>query len=538
MFAQPTVTSTPGLARADRGFWPMLLVLAALAGLVGFIFWSPLQVTLQAWQNSPEYNYGLLVPPLVALMLWRDLARADARVSGGWLGVALVVLGLLLGLVEFLSQTRFPGLVGLFVTVIGLFIAWQGEGRARQVWPGLVLLLFGLPMANGIQVILTSALQLVSSVGAVAIIRAFDIPVLREGNIIDLGSIKLQVAEACAGLRYMFPLATFSFLCAYLFSGNAVQRSIIFLSSIPITIFMNIVRIGGTGILVDSYGVAAAEGFFHEFEGWVIYCVCLAILAVIMKILCYSDGGERSLLQRLDLDFPWAAAKRLDLGLRRPLLSARALLAALGACLLCLAVMLAIGNRPEYQPVRPSFDLFPRQINGWRGVEQPVDQESLAQLAATDYLSVNYLSGGGTLAVQEVVNVWAAYYQSQVSGSAAHSPLVCIPGGGWQIESVGTREIAMAPGDNAPRMTVNRLIIAQENDRQLVYYWFMEGGVVETDEYAAKARLFMNAVLHNRRDGALVRYITPIRNNDIDAADRQLEGFIAQAAPEMKQYLP
>lgn len=533
MYTQPATSRPLGFFGSARDALPMLLMLTASLVFVGVIFWRPLLVTLETWQNSPEYNYGLLVPPLVILMLWRDLARTDARISGGWLGTGLVVFGLLLGLVEFLSQTRFPGLVGLFVTVIGLFIAWQGEMRARRVWPGLVFLLFGLPMANGIQVILTSALQLVSSVGAVAVIRAFDIPVLREGNIIDLGSIKLQVAEACSGLRYMFPLATFSFLCAYLFIGNPVQKAVIFLTSIPITIFMNIIRIGVTGILADDFGVAAAEGFFHDFEGWVIYCGCLILLALVMKVLCYTDRGERSLLQRLDLDFPREAALRLDLGLHRPLRAAKAFLMALVGCVVCLGIMLSIGNRPEYEPMRFSFDLFPRQINEWRGVEQPVDRESLDALAATDYLSVNYLAGS-----DEIVNVWAAYYQSQVSGSAAHSPLVCIPGGGWQIESVGERSIALAPGADAPRMTVNRLIIAQENDRQLVYYWFMEGGVVETNEYLAKARLFMNAVLYNRRDGALVRYVTPIRNNDIEAADRILEGFVAEATPKLKDYLP
>jgi exosortase D (VPLPA-CTERM-specific) len=530
MFAQPAIT--PMSERFGPTRVTAFLLVASLA-VLAVIFWPSILRTLDIWQNSPEYNYGLLVPPLAALMLWRDLVRGDAPLRGGWFGVGIVLVGLLLGLIEFLSQTQFPGLVGLFLSCIGLFVAWQGEARARQVWPGLVLLLFGLPMANGIQVILTSALQLVSSIGAVGIIRAFDIPVLREGNIIDLGSIKLQVAEACSGLRYMFPLATFSFLCAYLFVGNPAQRSLIFLSSIPITIFMNIVRIGGTGILVDEFGTAAAEGFFHDFEGWVIYCGCLLMLMIVMKALCYTDGGSRSLLQRLDLDLPRGGVTRLESGLNRPLADAKPLLAVAALGVLCLGVIFSIGTRPEYVPARSPFAVFPRQIGDWNGVEQAVDREALEALDATDHLSLNYFAGDDA-----VVNVWSAYYQSQFSGSAAHSPLVCIPGGGWQIEKVGTRRISIGPGANAPTMNVNRLIIAQGSDRQLVYYWFIEGGVVETDEYLAKARLLMNSVLYNRRDGALVRFVTPILSNDVEAADRVLGRFIAEAVPELAEYLP
>lgn len=533
MFVQSAASSFQGRYWPTRASAATLLLLAASAGLITAIFWTSILSTLDTWQHSPEYNYGLLVPPVVALMLWRDMRRADAPIRGGWSGVAIVIVGLLLGLIEYLSQTHFPGLVGLFLTAIGLFVAWQGEARSRQVWPGLVFLLFGLPLANGIQVILTSALQLVSSIGAVAVIRAFDIPVLREGNIIDLGSIKLQVAEACSGLRYLFPLATFSFLCAYLFVGHPVKRLAIFLSSIPITILMNIIRIAVTGILVDDFGAAAAEGFFHEFEGWVIYCGCLLLLAIEMKALCYVGRGDRSLLRRLDLDFPHKAAGQPDLQARRTLLGILPVSAVGGLCVLCLGIILAVGTRSENLPARASFDSFPRQIDEWSSIAQPIDDESLKALAATDYLSVNFVAGD-----DEIVNVWSAYYRSQISGSAAHSPLICIPGGGWQIETVGARDIPIASGAGAQTMKINRLIIAQGTERQLVYYWFIEGGVVETNEYIAKARLFANSILYNRRDGALVRFVTPIKNGDVDAADRTISRFVAQAAPKLTEYLP
>ena len=519
----------PALFRQEIAVW---LIVAVNVLLVTAVFWSSIESTLDTWLTSPEYNYGPLVPAIVALMLWRDLARSHAVREGGWLGLGIVVVGLLLGLIEFLSQTRFPGQVGLFITLIGIFIAWQGEARSRDVWPGLVFLLFGLPMANAIQVILTAALQLVSSIGAVAIIRAVDIPVLREGNVIDLGQIKLQVAEACSGLRYLFPLATFSFLCAYLYNDHPVKRLVIFLSSIPITISMNIVRIAVTGILVDSFGVEAAEGFFHDFEGWIVYCACLAILFAEMKVLCYVGRGDRSLLRRLDLDLPTGRTGVPDPFARTAARSWPSL--AVGACsILALLAIVAIGARDDAVPARSQFSLFPRQIGSWTGTDVPIDAESLALLNATDHLSLNFVRDQTTL-----VNVWSAYYQSQYSGNAAHSPLVCIPGGGWQIESNSVIQLPIASGNATTTMPVNRLIIAQGNTRQLVYYWFVEGGTIETNEYLAKARLFANSVLNNRRDGALVRFIVPIDGGNIEAAEETLGKFVAEIVPVMPEFLP
>ncbi|MBK8161349.1 MAG: VPLPA-CTERM-specific exosortase XrtD [Rhodospirillaceae bacterium] len=501
--------------------------------MIAIIFRTSIIDTVDVWMNSPEYNYGPLIPVLVTLMLWRDLARSTAGYTGGWWGLAIVLVGLLLGLLEFLSRTHFPGQVGLFLTLIGIFIAWQGEARAREVWPALVFLLFGLPMANAIQVILTSALQMVSSVGAVAIIRAMNIPVLREGNVIDLGTIKLQVAEACSGLRYLFPLAAFSFLCAYLFMGHPAKRAVIFLSSVPITIAMNIVRIAVTGVLVDRFGVEAAQGFFHEFEGWVVYCCCLFLLFVEMKMLCFIGSGDRSLLRRLDLDLPKGRSTMPDAHLvasGHKLWPSRW---AVGLCVLTIVTIASIGTRVDAAPSRTQFSLFPRQIGVWTGFEFLVDPESLAALNATDHLSLNFAQGDNT-----VVNLWVAYYQSQYSGSAAHSPLVCIPGGGWQIESLDTISLPVDTGNSMLSVPINRLVIAQGSRRQLVYYWFVEGGVVETNEYLAKARLFANAVIDNRRDGALVRFITPIENGDFAAADLILGNFVREATPLLPRFLP
>jgi exosortase D (VPLPA-CTERM-specific) len=507
-------------------FWGLAAVNLAL---LLYVFRESAADTIDTWLNSAEYNYGPIVPPVAALMIWRDLRRSERPFVGGWLGVALAGLGLLLGVVEFLTHTRFPGQLGLFLAVIGAVVAWQGRSRSRAIWPGLVFLLFGLPLTAGIQAQLTAFLQLISSQGAVAILRAVSITVLREGNIIDLGSMKLEVAEACSGLRYLFPLASFAFLTAYIFVGPSWARLLIFVSSVPITIAMNIFRIALTGVLVEEFGSAAAEGFFHAFEGWAVYCLCLVLLFAEMKALCYVTSGGRSLMRRLDFDIP----KR---GGWRPAESTRpawpsVVVAALSVIVILVEVV--IGARSDAALTRLPFSLFPHQVADWNGVDAPVDEQSLQALKATDYLSLNYVKPDGAY-----VNTWIAYYDAQYSGAAAHSPQVCIPGGGWEIESIEHRDLPVDTGSASTVLPINRLVIRQGNERSLVYYWFVEGGEPVADETWAKIRLLKNAILYNRRDGALIRFVTPIEGSDATVADARLTAFIGQVMPMMPRYLP
>src|SRR6201999_3169631 len=107
---------------------------------------------------------------------------------------------------------------------------------------------------------------------------AAGISVLLEGNVIDLGSYQLEVAEARSGLRYLFPLMTLGFILAYLFRGPLWKRIAIFLATIPITVVMNSLRIGFIGITVDRWGRAMAEGALHDFEGWVVFMFSTATL--------------------------------------------------------------------------------------------------------------------------------------------------------------------------------------------------------------------------------------------------------------------
>jgi len=248
-----------------------------------------------------------------------------------------------------------------------------------------------------------------------------------------------------------------------------------------------------------------------------------------MKLLCYVTQGGRSLIRRLDFDIPKRPATRAAEAPRRAWPS----VTIAGLTVIVILAELMIGARSDAALTRLSFSLFPREIAGWHGAEAPVDEQSLRLLKASDYLSVNYVRSENVY-----VNTWIAYYDAQYSGAAAHSPQVCIPGGGWEIESLERRDLPVDTGAASKVIPINRLVIRQGNTRSLVYYWFVEGGEPVADETWAKFRLLKNAVLHNRRDGALIRFVTSIDGNDAASADKRLTTFIGQFMPALPQYLP
>lgn len=189
-----------------------------------------------------------------------------------------------------------------------------------------------------------------------------------------------------------------------------------------------------------------------------------------------------------------------------------------------------IDTRPFVIPDRMPFSLFSMQFGPWRGQRDRYSQEIIDSLKLHDYLLANYEGPRSA----DRVNLYIAYYQTQSLGSAAHSPRTCIPGDGWEIESL-TRTTFET---NGTPLTVNRAIIGKGQVKQLVYYWFEQRGRNLASEYDVKWYLFVDALLERRSDGALLRIITPIDGRDVQAADTRLIQFVRDSYPRLRAFLP
>ena len=403
----------------------LLLIAAVCVAIAMVSFRSPLSQLVHRWTVQEEYSHGFLIPVISAWLLWaRRTALAQSFGRPSWLGPALILIAAGMHVMGELSALFVLSQVGFVIVLMGIVLSIGGSSLLRVTFIPIVFLLFAIPMPYFVDSVLSWRLQIISSQLGTGFIRLMQIPVFLEGNVIDLGTYKLQVVEACSGLRYLYPLMTLGFLAAYLFRAPFWQKAVVFLSSIPITILMNSLRIGIVGVLVDHFGPQDADGFLHMFEGWIIFLACAVILVGEMTIMARLNT-KRSFF---DVFYPPEILPvQGDRSARFGLANAASI-----ACLVLLSASAVssalVSTRQEIIPPRRAFATFPSNIGTWNGRLSSLDAGTEKFLGLTDYILSDYSEPG-----RPPVNFYVAYYASQRSGLSPHSPSVCIPGNGWQI---------------------------------------------------------------------------------------------------------
>ncbi len=514
--------------RSSSGLWIFVFVVAALLGIT---FYIGIREMIHVWNVREEYSYGYLIPFITLFLIWqRKNVVEGIPFSGSWVGVLVVAFGLMLFFLGSLSTIKTIVQYALLIVVIGSALAimtWKG---LKPVFIPLLFLAFMVPLPGVFLNNLSSQLQLLSSDIGVGITRLFGISVYLEGNVIDLGSYKLQVVEACSGLRYLFPLMALSFICAYIFEGAFWKRAVIFLSSMPITVLMNSFRIGVIGVLVEYWGIAQAEGFIHNFEGWAVFMACFGIIVGEIWILTKIGADRLPFREAFGLDLPEPRPKD---GETRSRSLPKQHLAVIGLLALAAISSFFISARPAVQPARMDFATFPMKLDGWQGKREQIEKIYLDVLRVDDYILADFVNAN-----QGLINFYVAYYVAQNAGESAHSPRACIPGDGWQIKNISQYDVLGSAG-GAQVLKVNRLIIQKGDARLLVYYWFQQRGRSITNEFMVKWYLFWDALTRNRTDGAMVRLTTPLMpSENIAEADKRLAGFVTVVGSSLNRYIP
>jgi len=497
--------NTPGFA--------LFLVLCAVSIP---IFWFGFKSLAGAWA-TPEYSHGPIIPLISLYLFLRELRSApadDGSPKRRWPGVLVIFGALLLAAIGNLA--RIPDVVtyafiiwtgGVVLTVFG----WQ-RGVRHQL--PVFHLIFMLPLPQFLYWQMTVFLQGISSVVGVWFVSAMGIPVFLDGNIIDLGPYKLLVAEACSGLRYLFPILSFSYLFSILYRGPVWHKAILLLSAAPIAVFMNSFRIGVIGIMVNYFGIEHAEGFLHFFEGWIIFIACIGILFLMAIGLQQLRRESLPLRDAIDVDFDGFGgilARLFSISASGALLAA----AIIGAVISSLYLTFGI---PEGESIdRARFQSFPTTIGDWSGRAFYLEPNIEKSLSADDYVNVTYANGDNT------INIFSAYYLKQTEGQGIHSPEVCLPAGGWEIFSIDPYEVDMSDTPYGV-FELNRAIIQKGEQMQLVYYWFEQRGVRMTNDFAVKLS---------------VRYTTPIGAREtVSDADARLQRMMRESLQSMPRYIP
>ncbi len=403
----------------------LLVGVAVLAAILAFH--GALAELVHRWTTQEEYSHGFLIPVVSAWLLWRRRSALRGAVGRpSWTGPVLVLLAFAMHVIGELSAVYILSQIAFVIVLVGIVLSIGGYRLLTAAFVPIAFLLFAIPLPYFVDAELTLRLQLISSQLGAFLIRMFGIPVYLDGNIIDLGNYQLQVVEACSGLRYLYPLLSVSFLAAYIFDAPRWQRVLLFLSAIPIAIAMNGIRIGLVGILVDRWGTAMAEGALHFFEGWIIFLACGALLLLEMYLMSLRSRRRLWDIVRFpetSEDQQSAIAMRLARGL--PFVTCLVLLCLGGAA------VASVSGRTDAAQGRLPFAEFPSRIGPWQGRPALLDIETERVLGLSDYLLSDYSRVDG-----KSVNLYVAYYASQRKGESPHSPIVCIPGGGWTITNI------------------------------------------------------------------------------------------------------
>jgi exosortase D (VPLPA-CTERM-specific) len=381
---------------------------------------------------------------------------------------------------------------------------------------------------------MSGSLQLVSSGLGAGMIELAGITVHLEGNVIDIGTMQLQVVEACSGLRYLLPLMALAYIVGVFSGAKAVRIGLLLLAAVPITVLMNSLRIALTAVFSEYLGVNTAEGFLHDFEGWVIFFPALGFLLLVNMAMSRLAGREI-------LGFEWVLVPQDGFG---PSLSAGAkAFASAGRATLAAAIVPVIvvaflprvlPEKTIVTPVRDQFSVFPLDLKDWKGQHQRMDVVYRNALPWSDYLLANYAKPGGGL-----VNVFVPYFPSLYEDSYSHNPAVCLPGNGWVIEEQGIKELPNGREAGRRPLRINRLVATIEGKKHVVYYWFQHKGRIIANQNAVKPLLLWNSLMEGRTDGALVRLTIGIDSvSDMPAADAALEDMAAELIQVLPRFVP
>lgn len=523
--------------------------------LVAAMYYSTLSWLATVDWAREDYSYGYLIPLIVLYLLWdKRSSLFDVPNHPSWSGLVPFLIGLILFWLGELGGEFFTLYASFWLVLVGLCWLSLGWEKLKAVWFAFFMLLTMFPLPNILYGKVSFQLKLVSSKLGVWLIQLYGMSAYREGNVIDLGFTQLQVVDACSGLRYLIPLIVLGILLAYFFHAAFWKRIALVLSTIPLSIITNSLRIALTGILYESYGAQVAEGFFHGFSGWFIFMTTLAVLVAEMWLLkkmpprevvrssqahgrSGSASGDNSPSVPADADSPpddssGEAVEAVRKAGAAAWLKPPQFVAAVALIGLTLILSQGVEFR-EKIPISQPLDQFPLEIGPYTGQRQTMEERFIVTLDLSDYTIIDYKDPDG-----RTVNFYVAYYESQRKGESIHSPATCLPGGGWQFKESGAVDLPMK-GPDGQAFTVNRAFIEKGEYRQISYYWFPQRGRILTNAYQLKMFAFWDALTKQRTDGALVRIITPVYPNEApSAAEQRLQAFTADVTPVLAEFLP
>jgi len=267
-----------------------MLLLPVTLLIAASLYWTVVPKLVHDWWDDPNFSHGFLVPLFSAWLIWERRAELRAFASKGTLlpGISLVLIGVAMLVVGKAGGEYFTMRSSLVFVTCGLFwIVFGGDGFRLCLFP-LVFLFFMVPIPYILYDAIAFPLKMTASWFGEHTLNLAGVPVFREGNIMILPNLQLEVADACSGIRSLISLMTLATATSYFMTLGGARGGVLFLSAIPVSIVTNSLRIFVTGVLSYKFGLKAAEGFFHEFSGWAVFLLSAGLIILIGSLIASS----------------------------------------------------------------------------------------------------------------------------------------------------------------------------------------------------------------------------------------------------------
>lgn len=502
--------------------------LMAVSLPVAFVFsyWTPITQILDIW-NSGDNSYCAVIPFVCGYLFWHDRAKLQMVKAGpSWLlGVLIVLAALILHLLGVQGALGYPIRLSAYLMLVGLLALNLGWSFIRAFIFPILLLFFAIPFPKYLLTRLTFKLQLLSTKIAALFLSTFHYVVYVEGNCIDLGFTKLQVVEACSGLRYTLPLLLLAGIYGYLCQRVLWKRITLIIASIPISILVNGMRIAGIGMLTGKIDINLSEGFAHFTAGLIVFVISTALIAGLDRLLNSIFPVPAVASHPID---PGKLETKSLLQFFRP----KAYLVSICFLLVSVGTISQFTGRSGVIPGRRSLYTLPTRIGQWVGSLRALDPRTMAVTGASEAITGDYARGGTRI---EMLITY--YYRQAPGGDAVHSPGGCLLGSGWNF--VSNKVVKIEGISQQSDFRANQVVIQKGSQYMLVNYWYQERGRIMTDDLAERYFLVRDSLVQGRSDGALVRLISPMSSvDDLRSTQQSMSGFILGLEKILPLYIP
>jgi EpsI family protein len=512
------------VARSSRREHSALLLQGASLALLFFLFYgATINGLVRDWLENSTYSYGFLIPFIAAYLVWeRWEGIKSTPIRATIRGIFPLALAVLLGLIGSVVGDTFTARVSMILALGSMIYLLLGRNLLRKVLFPVCYLALMIPLPFFLTKEIAYHLRFFDASLAETALKVLGIPVYREAYFLHLPNITLEVADICAGLASIFALFALGTFYVYFLPLATRIKAVLLLSTFPIAVFANLVRIIIVSALAYVIGPVTLEMLFHRFSGTVTFLLALMLLVLLGELLRKKwpqPLSRTASLERSEIDFHINGT----VGDWKPFIMG----AGTFACALSIAMLLD-GGRVFALP-RSGFQTLPGSLGPFTVARLNWD-DPYSDPKADSSLSRIYVAPA-----KAPVEVFLGYKGSQNAGDRLLSPKL-IPGEHWNFEWVKPARVDFT---NGPKIGANWMLARKGKAARLVLYWYQFNERMIAGELDYRIELVKRLVFDRRSDGAVVRLATPVADSEpIEQAQERLTTFAAVFYPELVKVLP